>query len=504
MSTLPAPCLLALTALFPLPALAQSGLRPDLARLESFTLERDGQAFACFELEGARGSTFHLFGCLAEPGHFDPERAFRIGTGRLDAQGAGRLRLAYPRDLFGPGFTLQVVAAHGGAPWIGSAPSTLRLTGNDDCDTLDVDERPGLETMQKGEVVTDQYRAAGLAISARNNHPSHPDKAIVFDPAGDSTGADPDLHTPLGKLLILAENDVDRDGDGRVDVPDDEANGGELFLDFSEPIQLESITLVDIDDARPSRLHLAHPGGGTTSLDLVNRGDGSVQELELALFATDVSRLTVELGGSGGVALMRYTPCPVRLDFDETSAGVPLSARRAGELVSDQYRCQGVTISARNNVAAHPQKALLFDSSHPTGGDDDLLSPGPGPGNDVALGLLLVVAENVLDADGDGFVDQPDDEGAGGQLAFDFAGDVRWYGATLLDIDDGGPSSFDLFDAGGNLLRRIDLPNRGDNSKQVIALSTPVERVRRAVLRLGGSGGLAEMVYCPADAPAPR
>ena len=95
--------------------------------------------------------------------------------------------------------------------------------------------------------------------------------------------------------------------DGSVDVPDDEAGGGDLVFAFEHPLDLESITLVDIDDRVPSRVHLAHEGGGTTSLNLLNQGDGSVQELELALFAHEVTRLTVELGGPRGwVAIVPF------------------------------------------------------------------------------------------------------------------------------------------------------------------------------------------------------
>lgn len=488
---------LPLLFLFSLPALAQR------SRLESFTIERDGLALACTEIEGASGRVFIVVGSMTPPGQFELSQRFLVGVGALDAQGNGRLRVPYPRQIFGPDTTVELCAAHRegpgtSGPWVLSDTSTLRLTGGgSDCEELDVDHRPGLSEMQKGEVVTDQFAVIGLTVSASNNRAIHPDKAIIFDPAGDTTNADPDLHTDLGKVLIVAENDVDANADGFIDVPDDEAFGGDLVFDFADAVNLETVTAVDIDDANPSRVHLLHSGGGTTTVDLLNLGDGTVQELQLAIFALDVVRMTVELGGSGGIAGMNFSPCPRRLDFDEDSAGVPLLARKAGEEITDQFACMGVTISGQNGASAHPDKAILFDSSNPTGGDDDLATPGPGIGNDEALGLLLIVAENDVDGDADGLIDDPDDERFGGNLVFDFDQDMRWFGATVVDIDDGGPSFFDLFDSGGGLLSHIPLPNLGNDSAQTIDLATPVSGVRKAVLHLGGSGGLAEMLFCP-------
>jgi hypothetical protein len=490
---------LSLLSFLSLPALAQSRIRQGAAHLESFTVELDGRALACAELEAAQGSVFYLLASLSAPGEFELENAFLVGSSRIDSTGRGRLRLPYARSRVAPGTTVEVCAAYGGAgaPWRLSHGSTLRLTGADDCDTLDLDHRPGLAAMQKGEQVTDQFASIGLAVSAQNDAGAHPDKAIIFDPAGDTAGADPDLHTDLGKLLIIAENDLDADANGLVDVPDDEAAGGQLEFAFADAIDLQSVTLVDIDDRSPTRLIVERAGGGSTALDVLNQGDGSVQEVELALFATDVTHLTLDLGGSGGLATMLFSPCPIRLDLDETPSGVPIVARRAGEVVSDQYACLGVAISAQNAVSGHPDLAILFDSSAPTGTDTDLASPGPGAGNDTALGLLLIIAENAIDTDGDGLIDDPDDEGDGGELVFDFAEDMRWFGATLVDIDDDGADFIDLLDSGGGLLLRLGVSDLGDNSVQRVAPEAPVSGVRRVILHLAGSGALADMSYCP-------
>ena len=88
--------------------------------------------------------------------------------------------------------------------------------------------------------------------------------------------------------------------------------------------------------------------------------------------------------------------------------------------------------------SAGTNAAIIFDTANPTGGDPDLGTPnsdfgGPGLGvggksgspfqNDAALGNALIIAENLTDANGDGLIDDPDDEGGifPVTLAFDFS-----------------------------------------------------------------------------------
>ena len=85
-----------------------------------------------------------------------------------------------------------------------------------------------------------------------------------------------------------------------------------------------------------------------------------------------------------------------------------------------------------------PQTVVAFDSANPTGGDDDLQTPGFGPGNNLAMGNLLILAADLIDSNNDGLVDDPDDDEDGGTIFFEFARPVTLCRFALIDLDKGG------------------------------------------------------------------
>ncbi len=160
--------------------------------------------------------------------------------------------------------------------------------------------------------------------------------------------------------------------------------------------------------------------------------------------------------------------------------------------------------------------ALIFDSSNPTGGDFDLGSPhqdfgGPGIGaggkaggpfeNKTALGKILIIAENLIDKNGDGLIDVPDDEGFGPykifvQFELDFSQvgfDVTLQSITNIDSEEPGPE-VQLFDASGAMIGFFELPNTGDNGVATTSLG-PTSGVARMVVALHGSGGIDNIVF---------
>ena len=80
-----------------------------------------------------------------------------------------------------------------------------------------------------------------------------------------------------------------------------------------------------------------------------------------------------------GLGLIDLIPCDAVIGFDETTTGVPLGLP-AGTEMTTQLSGIGLTISAQNNVAGHPNRAILFNSTVPTGEDPDLITPGYGVG----------------------------------------------------------------------------------------------------------------------------
>ena len=114
---------------------------------------------------------------------------------------------------------------------------------------------PGFQARRGASVaVRRDLGFAGVTLSAESDG-TGTDTLIIFDSAN-PTGGDGDLQTPgpganndeaLGNLLIIAENTVDGDGDGLVDVPDDEENGGTIVIDFDRPVTMCALGLLDLD-----------------------------------------------------------------------------------------------------------------------------------------------------------------------------------------------------------------------------------------------------------------
>lgn len=182
---------------------------------------------------------------------------------------------------------------------------------------------------------------------------------------------------------------------------------------------------------------------------------------------------------------------PVTIGFDFDPLNQPLLK---GQVIDNEFGPE-LTISAVNNNAGHPHKAIIFDSASPTGGDMDLKTPGYHPTNTTPLGKLLIIAENVTDTNNDGYVDNPDDEAAGGMIAFQFNGRTfDGYSITLVDIEEQN-GSIQLV-AGGAVVATHAIPNVGDNSVQTLAASGVTFDEMR--VNLAGSGAIGAVSFVPA------
>lgn len=184
----------------------------------------------------------------------------------------------------------------------------------------------------------------------------------------------------------------------------------------------------------------------------------------------------------------------VTLDFETSSVGAPL---QAGEWIREQY--DGITISAINDSpsAAHPDKAIIFDSNNPTH-DPDLVTPGDGTNNTVNLHNLLVISEHNVDTSpADGLIDQPDDEAAGGKILFDFDEPVRIKGYTLVDFE--GTGSYMRFlekNQFGNLVNVGELHAQGLGENSVEVVEVDYENISRVRLYLIDAEALDNLIYC--------
>ncbi len=424
----------------------------------------------------------------------------------LGADGSQALLCMLPQDFeFPDGFMMYVRNVFIEDGFVTTTPVAPVPLGKLDCIAFDFNESP-LGELGTGEWVTDQYASIGVHISAENNQIGHPDKAIIFD-SENPTGGDDDLmtpgtgtnnDTPLGKVLIIATDDEDEvEPFGFVDDPNDENAGGELIFEFDDPVDLCGMKVLDVDDIDESKIKFWSGDDPLPDQIIRNLGDNSVVFMDF--LREDVTRMSVCLGGSGAVVTFNIeSGCPGEIDFDVDDEGLPLGLV-AGEEVTTQI--PGVTVSAENNNDDHPDKAIIFDTENVTGGDNDLATPGLHPTNDELRGNVLIIAENDAGADGDGIVDEPDDEAGGGVLRLVFDEDRTFQSATVLDIDASETAVIDLYDAGDFLLASFPLSSLGNGSVETVF--GDVSGVRTLELVLSGSGALVDVVACPEDDGTP-
>lgn len=445
---------------------------------------------------------FFTFAQLGPPAPFDPGKAFLLGWAPTDATGLGTLYYDMPPvDLIPPGLEVQLFGSY--VDVLGHrlvTPPTGFLFDPLPLEKIDFDWAMGGMQLAAGTVVDEQWAGLGMHVSARNNTAGHPDMAILFDSAA-PTGDDYDLVTPgygafndtaYGKLLIIPENAIDVDGDGLVDVPDDERYGGVITFAFDGLTTVGGLTVVDIDTYEV--LHVQGFDGDTLVQDVVLPGIGDNCMLTIGLSSAKVDRLEVAFSGSGAIAELTLVPCPAVVDFDRTTAGAPM-AMRLGEVVTDQYAENlGLRVSGVSFRAGGPNEVILFDSAHPTGNDGDLVTPGYHPTNTEAREFVLIIPRDATDADGDGYVDDPNDDELGGMMVFEFETDVVWEYATVLDIDENEAAYFEAYDADGAFLGRVLLQSLGDNSVQRVDPS--ITGVRRLELHMTGSGALVDLGVC--------
>lgn len=362
--------------------------------------------------------------------------------------------------------------------------------------------------LPQGSVVSITQPWAGFMSVEAAGFAPFPDEALLFD-SGNILGDDLDLQTPgyhptntepLGTLLVIAEDLIDvAPADGIVDVPDDSAFGGVLAFDFTGPTDVSSFQIVDIDNPGSE---VRYFDGTTliTTIPIPNMGDNSVQTVA---GAAGVTRMEIDIVGSAGVANLTLVPCIAHINFNETVTGVPmpLPAGLTMSGIGGFFNATlGFDILADSLVTGRPDKAIIFDTANPTGDDDDLATPGPGFGNTQGLRKILILAENDVDVlPSDGLVDDPDDDAFGGAMVFEWpATQVRFLGATVIDVDVNEVSFFEVFlsDGSGNSVI-VPLVSLGGNSVQT--LETDIGPTQRVELHLGGSGGLAEIVVCPTN-----
>jgi len=193
------------------------------------------------------------------------------------------------------------------------------------------------------------------------------------------------------------------------------------------------------------------------------------------------------------------------LDFNTDGMGNPLPK---GTILSDQWSNLGISLSADNKDNNGPDEVIIFDSSDPYSGDLDLGTPnedfgGPGKGsggaagqlgeNNKALGNLIIIPENITDNNGDGLVDEPNDESKGGKIYIEFDNAVDIETMEFVDMDDGSLSSRVICEQDDGTEVEFTIPYLGENSYK--ELSVFLDDVVKVTVQFKGSGSVASLSY---------
>ena len=172
------------------------------------------------------------------------------------------------------------------------------------------------------------YAAWGVHLSTFDLSGDAPGLGVAFDSSA-PPGTDYDLGTPneayggpgtgagggsndraLGNLLIRAERTDDVDSDGRVDTPDDHADGARFVFDFDADVCLTKLELVDIDDVEGSVSLTLEDAAGVSLGAFEGAGAGDNSRVTVTLSTCGVARLTIALQGSGAVDELEFCAGP--------------------------------------------------------------------------------------------------------------------------------------------------------------------------------------------------
>jgi hypothetical protein len=175
--------------------------------------------------------------------------------------------------------------------------------------------------------------------------------------------------------------------------------------------------------------------------------------------------------------------CPGQFTID--FAGLP-----AGTIIDEQYADLGVHISGVAYGSA-PDALIVFDTNAPPTHDPDLA---------VDIGNIAVIAKHLTDSNGDGLVDDPDENDTGGIATFLFDQDVRVGSYLFIDKDHGNPNFAEAYNATGQLITHVDVPIGANASVQQVNVNA--DGVRRLVLDFNESGGFTGIgVTCEQPTP---
>jgi|GEM_PF-5942955 len=229
-------------------------------------------------------------------------------TIQLDANGAGTVSAA---DIDGGSYDNCGI-------------DSISIACTEICQTVDFNTDGNGQALSAGTNLTTQLAGYGISLVSAQGGIG---QAWIFDSSNPTS--DPDLGTPnaqyggpgqgnagasnntaLGNLLIVQENTSGN--------PDDNAGGGTLSLAFDNPVSLNSLTLVDIEEG--SGFVQLTTTNGPVTLPIPASGNNSVQTL--AVNTSGVTAMDIVLTGSGALADLNFCSGGCNTSFTCADIGV--------------------------------------------------------------------------------------------------------------------------------------------------------------------------------------
>jgi hypothetical protein len=214
---------------------------------------------------------------------------------------------------------------------------------------------------------------------------------------------------------------------------------------------------------------------------------GSRRVIAALWWSTGVCALFVALIALAASAAPRDANAACSGPFTIDFAGLP-----AGTIIGEQYADFGVHISGVANEG-FPDALIVFDTNAPPTHDPDLA---------VDVGNIAIFAKNLTDQNGDGLVDDPDENNFGGTATFNFDQAVTIGSLLWIDKDASHPNFIVAYDAAGQVLVSVPVPQGANASVQSIEVNA--DGVRRLELVYQESGGFTGIeVVCEQATPTP-
>jgi hypothetical protein len=206
----------------------------------------------------------------------------------------------------------------------------------------------------------------------------------------------------------------------------------------------------------------------------------------------------------GIILLMSGSVWSAEINFSGLPAGTIVNEISSGNGVSGNLDGSIQVFGYSPAFGLNTNAAIVFDSANPSGGDFDLQTPGYGPNNNVPLGNLLIIGEDLIDVSPmDGLVDDPDDADLLGMyLDFDFStvkknnkGTVTVNSVTMIDVEasQGEDGTYLELSGPGLPVNLIAIPPTGDNGVVVID-NIGLSGVDLLTVNLNGSGATASVI----------